>query len=43
MSLGSAVWWFVDFSTPEGRVWGQEPNAGCERHCFFPERFTSAQ
>ncbi|MES9519155.1 SMI1/KNR4 family protein [Streptomyces capoamus] len=43
MTLGCAVWWFIDFSTAEGRMWGWEPNARCERHCFFPERFTLAQ
>ncbi|MGW2831624.1 hypothetical protein [Streptomyces sp. NPDC001286] len=43
LTLGCAVWRFVDFSTPEGRMWGWEPNARCEQHCLFPERFTLAQ
>ncbi|MFD8760480.1 hypothetical protein [Streptomyces mirabilis] len=43
MTLGCAVWWFVDFSTPDGRMWGWEPNARCEQHRLFPERFTLAQ
>lgn len=43
MTLGCAIWWHVDFSTPEGRMWGWDPNTRCERHCFFIERFTLAQ
>ncbi|MER7179791.1 hypothetical protein ABT404_09960 [Streptomyces hyaluromycini] len=43
MTLGCAIWWHVDFSTPEGRMWGWDPNGRCERHRFFVERFTLVQ
>ncbi|MER7692999.1 hypothetical protein [Streptomyces sp. NPDC097610] len=43
MTLGCAIWWHVDFSTPEGRMWGWDPNARCKRHRFFVERFTLGQ
>ncbi|MFI9807826.1 hypothetical protein ACIHEJ_26260 [Streptomyces sp. NPDC052301] len=43
VTLGCAVWWFCGFSTPQGRMRGWEPSARCERHCFFPERFTLAE
>ncbi|MFJ4985625.1 hypothetical protein ACIP9H_17700 [Streptomyces sp. NPDC088732] len=43
MTLGCAIWWHVDFRTPEARMWGWDPNALCERHRFFEERFTLAQ
>ncbi|MGW0184614.1 SMI1/KNR4 family protein [Streptomyces sp. NPDC003362] len=43
VTLGCAIWWHVDFSTPEGRMWGWDPNARCERHRFFVERFNLAE
>jgi hypothetical protein len=32
VTLGWPIWWHVDFSTPEGRMWGWDPNARCPRH-----------
>ncbi|MEV4784714.1 SMI1/KNR4 family protein [Streptomyces tuirus] len=43
VTLGCAIWWHVDFSTPEGRMWGWDPNARCEQHRFFVEQFTLAE
>lgn len=42
MTMGCAIWWCVDLSTVEGRMWGWDPNRGCERHYLFREKFTLA-
>ncbi|NJP44481.1 hypothetical protein [Actinacidiphila epipremni] len=43
MTHGCAIWWHIDLSTPDGRMWGWDPHACCERHRLFPERFTLAE
>jgi hypothetical protein len=43
LTWGCAVWSLVDYSTPEGRMWGWEPNARCLRHALFPEDLTLAE
>jgi hypothetical protein len=43
MTLGCAIWWHIDFSTPVGCMWGWDPNTRCEEHRLFPERFTLAE
>ncbi|MEV8328754.1 hypothetical protein [Kitasatospora sp. NPDC056731] len=40
---GCAIWSLVDFSTPEGRMWGWDPNGACLRHSLFPEPFTLSE
>jgi hypothetical protein len=42
-TMGCAIWWCIDLSTPTGDMWGWDPNALCERHRLFPERFTLAE
>ncbi|WP_063771041.1 SMI1/KNR4 family protein [Streptacidiphilus neutrinimicus] len=42
-TMGCAIWWCIDLSTPEGRMWGWDPNSLCERHRLFPEKFTFAE
>ncbi|WP_327401626.1 SMI1/KNR4 family protein [Streptomyces sp. NBC_01288] len=45
LTWGCAIWSLVDFSTPEGRMWGWDPNARCPWHgeALFPEEFTLAE
>lgn len=45
LTWGCAIWSLVDFSTPEGRMWGWDPNARCPYHgeALFPEEFTLAE
>jgi hypothetical protein len=43
MSMGCAIWWCIDLSTPEGRMWGWDPHRGCQRHYLFPESCTLAE
>ncbi|MEU1436379.1 hypothetical protein ABZ438_20140 [Streptomyces sp. NPDC005786] len=43
LTWGCAIWSFVDFSTPEGRMWGWDPNQRCLRHALFPEDLALAQ
>ncbi|MBD0672745.1 SMI1/KNR4 family protein [Streptomyces sp. CBMA156] len=43
LTWGCAIWSLVDFSTPEGRMWGWDPHGACARHRLFPERFTLAE
>lgn len=43
VTLGCAIWWHVDFSTPEGRMWGWDPHILCKQDRLFPERFTLAE
>ena len=45
LTWGCAIWSLVDFSTPEGRMWGWDPNARCPWHgeALFPEDFTLAE
>jgi len=43
LTWGCAIWSLVDFSTPEGRMWGWDPNVRCLRHALFPEDFTLAE
>ena len=42
VDLGCAMWLLVDFSTPQGRTWGWDPNMFCERHMLYPEPYTVA-
>ncbi|WP_406455260.1 SMI1/KNR4 family protein [Streptomyces sp. NBC_01622] len=45
LTWGCAIWSLVDFSTPEGRMWGWDPNARCPVHgeALFPEDLTLAE
>ncbi|MCZ4097133.1 SMI1/KNR4 family protein [Streptomyces sp. H39-C1] len=43
LTWGCAIWSLVDYSSPEGRMWGWDPNARCLDHALFPEGFTLAQ
>ncbi|MGH1551844.1 hypothetical protein ACRAWF_05840 [Streptomyces sp. L7] len=45
LTWGCAIWSLVDFSTPEGRMWGWDPNARCPEHgeALFPEDLTLAE
>ncbi|MFJ4680310.1 hypothetical protein [Kitasatospora sp. NPDC088783] len=40
LTWGCAIWSLVDYSTPEGRMWGWDPNVRCIEHALFPEEFT---
>jgi len=37
------MWLHVDFSTPDARTWGWDPNMYCDRHRLYPEPFTLAE
>lgn len=39
LTWGCAIWSLVDYSTPEGRMWGWDPNARCPEHghALFPK------
>ncbi|MFG2915961.1 hypothetical protein ACGF0D_24130 [Kitasatospora sp. NPDC048298] len=41
-TLGGVIWWCIDLSTPEGRMWGGDENA-CDRHWLAPQDLTLAQ
>lgn len=43
LTWGCAIWSLVDFSTPEGQMWGWDPHGSCLRHSLFPEPLTLAQ
>ncbi len=43
LEWGCCIWSFVDFSTPEGRMWAWDPNQRCLRHALFPEPYTVAE
>lgn len=44
LSWGCAIWSFVDFASPEGRMWGWDPNVlRCSDHKLFPEDYTLAE
>jgi hypothetical protein len=45
LTWGCAIWSLVDYSTPEGRMWGWDPNARCPEHGYalFPEDVTLAE
>jgi hypothetical protein len=44
LTWGCAIWSFVDFSSPEGRMWGWDPNVRrCPRHKLFREDATLAE
>ncbi|MER5338482.1 hypothetical protein [Micromonospora sp. NPDC002717] len=43
LAWGCAIWSLVDFGTPEGRMWGWDPNVRCLEHALFPEDFTLAE
>jgi hypothetical protein len=45
LTWGCAIWSLVDYSTPEGRMWGWDPNARCPEHghALFPEDLTLAE
>ncbi|MFE9170199.1 SMI1/KNR4 family protein [Streptomyces kebangsaanensis] len=43
LTWGCAIWSLVDYSTPDGRMWGWDPNARCLEHALFPEVFTLAE
>lgn len=45
LTWGCAIWSLVDYSTPEGRMWGWDPNALCPEHghALFPEDLTLAE
>jgi hypothetical protein len=44
LTWGCAIWSFVDFRTPEGRMWGWDPNVRrCPQHKLFPEDITLAE
>ncbi|WP_344556026.1 hypothetical protein [Kitasatospora saccharophila] len=43
VTMGCGIWWCIDLSTPQGDMWGIDPNALCDRHFLFPERFTLAE
>jgi hypothetical protein len=38
-----AIWSLADYSTPEGRMRGWDPNGCCLRHSLFPEDRTLAE
>lgn len=37
LDWGCAIWSLGDFDTPEGMMWGWDPNTCSERHMFFPK------
>jgi hypothetical protein len=37
LTWGCAIWSLVDYSTPEGRMWGWDPNGRSLQHALFPE------
>lgn len=43
VTLGCAIWWFIDLRSPHGQMWGWDPHGPCERHRLFLERFTLAE
>jgi hypothetical protein len=43
LTWGCAIWSLVDYSTPEGRMWGWDPSGCCLRHGLFPEDRTLAE
>ncbi|MER7334662.1 MULTISPECIES: hypothetical protein [unclassified Micromonospora] len=43
LAWGCAIWSLVDFGTPEGRMWGWDPNVRCLEHALFPEDLTLAE
>ncbi|WP_406259698.1 hypothetical protein OH779_01015 [Actinacidiphila glaucinigra] len=45
LAWGFAIWSLVDYSTPEGRMWGWDPNQRCpdHGHALFPEDLTLAE
>ncbi|MFJ2566906.1 SMI1/KNR4 family protein [Streptomyces sp. NPDC087568] len=45
LTWGCAIWSLVDYSTPEGRMWGWDPNTRCPEHghALFPEDLTLAE
>jgi hypothetical protein len=43
LTWGCAIWSLVDYSTPDGRMWGWDPNARCLEHALFPEGITLAE
>jgi hypothetical protein len=45
LAWGCAIWSLVDYSTPEGRMWGWDPNQHCpdQGHALFSEDLTLAE
>ncbi|MFF8931589.1 SMI1/KNR4 family protein [Streptomyces longwoodensis] len=45
LTWGCAIWSLVDYSSPEGRMWGWDPNVRCPEHghALFPEDLTLAE
>lgn len=43
VTLGCAIWWHIDLRSPQGQMWGWDPNALCRHHRLFPQRFTLAE
>lgn len=41
-TLGGVIWWCIDLSSREGRMWGGDENA-CDRHWLAPQNLTLAQ
>jgi hypothetical protein len=43
LTWSCAIWSLADYSTPEGRMRGWDPNGCCLRHSLFPEDRTLAE
>jgi hypothetical protein len=44
LTWGCAIWSFVDFSSPDARMWGWDPNVRrCPQHKLFREDVTLAE
>jgi hypothetical protein len=43
LEWGCCIWSFVDYATPDGRMWAWDPNQRCPEHALFPEPCSLAE